>query len=169
MLALAVAGLTGCAPFNQVRLQSGSLGFLKQQQIINVEYDYTQAPDSLAWLDSRATRFQPKFEELLNKQLADKSRLRFAPAPESAYTLVLKTQDLQPGWNAFISARPALLTAEAVFVETGSRANTLATVTLVNMTGMDAVGVAFDDRWRMQEAYAKAGKELGILIRKKIK
>ncbi len=169
MLVLAMIAFTGCVPINQVRLQSGSLAFLKQQQVINVEYDYTQAPGSLAWLDSRAARFQPKFEELLNKQFAEWSKLRFAAASDGGYTLVLKTQDVQPGWNAFISARPALLTAEAVFVESGSRANVVAKVSLVNMTGMDAAGVAFDDRWRIQEAYAKAGKELGILIRKKLK
>jgi hypothetical protein len=51
-----------------------------------------------------------------------------------------------------------------VFLETNNRANTVAVVKLVNEPGREAWS-GFD----MCEAYAKAGKDLGILIRGKIK
>lgn len=122
------------------------------------------------WMQDRPTRFQPKFEELLNKQMEDRSQsLRFGHYPDAPYTLVLHSLFLDPGWNAAIMMRPGLLTADANFVETQSHANTVASVRLENMTGMDAWGMAFDPDWRMQETYAKAGKELGILIYKKIR
>ena len=44
------------------------------------------------WQNNRATRFQPKFEQLLNKQLATRNvDLRFGNHPEAKYTLLLKT------------------------------------------------------------------------------
>lgn len=93
----------------------------------------------------------------------------FGAHRNARYTLVLKTKYLEPGWHAGIMAHPALLTAEAVFVETENRANSPATIALINMTGMDVMGVAYDEQWRMQESYAKAGKDLGAFIRKKVK
>jgi predicted RNA-binding protein YlxR (DUF448 family) len=50
-----------------------------------------------------------------------------------------------------------------VFVETNDRTNTVAVVQIEKMPGRGMW--AFD----MREAYAKAGKDLGILIRGKIK
>jgi hypothetical protein len=123
-----------------------------------------------AWIGNRASNFEPKFESLLNKQLEESPRpLQFGKHPDAPFTLIVESQYLEPGWNAAIAARPALLTANANFVETHNRANTVARVSLVNMTGIDPMGFAFDEAWRMQESYAKAGKELGILLRKKRK
>lgn len=123
-----------------------------------------------AWIGNRASKFEPKFESLLNKQLAQGPQpLQFGRHPDAPCTLIVESQYLEPGWNAAIAARPALLTADAIFVETQNRGNTVARVSLVNMTGMDPMGFAFDEAWRMQESYAKAGKELGILLRKTLK
>lgn len=199
---VATALMTGCGTFNQVRMQSGSFEFLKQQKTVNVEYDYEgmrvgkynkksvseqeyvdkkvaarnqKVPGSgdawrKAWVNDRTARFQPKFEELLTKRCREgNNQIEFGSHRDAPYTLVLKTQYLEPGYNVGISAQPALLTADAVFVETQNRANRVAAVSMVNMIGRDAMGFDFDAAWRMQESYAKGGKELGNLIKKKVK
>jgi hypothetical protein len=202
-LGLMVAGLaTGCTPLSKVHARSGSLGFLQNQQVVNLEYCYDglrvgqhgrkswSEEEHVAkkvaaaearnpghgelwrqeWIGNRASKFEPKFEILLNKQLAESRQpLKFGKYPDAPCTLIVETKFLEPGFHVAIAARPALLTADAVFVETHDRADTVARVSLVNMKGMDPMGFAYDEAWRMQESYAKAGKELGSFLRKKLK
>jgi hypothetical protein len=181
-----------------VKLTSGSLDVLKQETAVNVLYSYEgmgvgksgSEKDYVdkkvaelnqkevgrgdkwrqAWVDDRANRFQPKFENLLNKQLSGaKNPLTFGAHPDAKYTLILKTTFTEPGWNVAIARRPALISATVLLVETQNQTNPIATLTITKATGMDAWGVDYDTGYRLQESYAKAGKELGILIRKKIK
>jgi len=181
-----------------VKLNSGSLGFLKGETQVNVEYSYegmrvgkyareqdyvdktvadynTKEPGRgdrwrQAWVNDRASRFQPRFEDLLDHYLATgKSSLRFGSFKEAKYTLILRTTFTDTGYNVFISAKPAFIDAEAVFVETQNRANPLATLTITKSPGRSAGGVGWDTGARLQESYAKAGKELGIFISKKVK
>ena len=192
---------TGCA-YNKVRLQSGSLDFLKQQSVVNVAFSYDsvrvgrinhksvaeqeyidkkinnldqKSPGSgqawsQEWTGNRTLKFQPKFLQLLNKQFeGQKTALDFGMHPEAPYTMLLNTTYLEGGYNVGISARPALLSADVTFFETKNPAQTLAAISLVNLQGMDVMGYAYDAGWRMQESYAKAGKRLGALIRKKVR
>jgi hypothetical protein len=64
---------------------------------------------------------------------------------------------------------PAQIDADAVFVETQNRANPLATLTITKSPGQGAMGFDWDTGYRLQESYAKAGKELGIFISRKLK
>jgi len=178
-----------------LRLESGSVAFLKQERRVNLEYDYSglkagrTAKDCLPeqqfiarevarenekragggeswrqeWIGQRTVRFQPRFQEILNKQFAEGNvPLEFGAFREAKYTLILKTTMLTGSQN---SRGPVpCLTADAVFVETDNRTKTVALVKLVNVPGRDPWS-GFD----MREAYAKAGKDLGILIRGKIK
>lgn len=181
-----------------VALQSGHLDFLKQQRQINVEYsydgmrvgklareqdyvdkkvhDYNQKEPGRgdvwrsAWIGDRAARFQPKFELLLNNYANAKSAgLKFGEFKEAKYTLVLKTTFTEPGWNIFISAHPSLVSADAIFVETMNRNNPIAVVTITKATGQSAMGVDYDTGTRLQESYAKAGKELGKFLSRELK
>jgi hypothetical protein len=181
-----------------INLKSGSLVFLKGETQVNVEYsyegmsvgkfanerdyldkktaEYNQKEDGRgdrwrqSWVDDRAQKFQPKFEELLNRHLADrKSNLKFGNFKDAKYTLIFKTTFTEPGWNVTIMRRPALIDGEAVFVETQNRANPLATLTITKSPGRDFMGYDYETAYRIQEAYAKAGKELGIFISKKVK
>jgi hypothetical protein len=192
------SALTGCSPYNKLALKSGSLDFLRQEKQVNVAYSYdgmsvgkfVREQDYVdkkvaeynkkepgrgdkwreAWVNDRAARFQPKFETLLNHHVAEKLKdLKFGADPGAKYTLLLKTTALEPGYNVAISRRPALVSAEAIFCETQNRNNTVAVVSIEKATGMDFWGVDFDTGYRIQEAYAKAGKELGILIGKNLK
>ena len=191
VLLLSVSGLHA----QKMKLESGSLDFLKGATSVNIEYSYDsliigklsepayiekkvaemnkkEAGKGDQWLESwkhdRAARFQPKFEELLNKQFAErKADMKVGADPAAKYTLVLKTTIIEPGWNIGISRRDAEVSASAVFVETQNRATELAVVTISRAPGRDAMGYDFDGGWRVQEAYAKAGKELGGFICKK--
>jgi hypothetical protein len=198
ILLVAAAGFaTGCSPL-KISMKSGSLGFLKQEKQVNVEYsyegmrvgkfvneqeyidkkvaEYNQKEAGRgdqwrqAWLDDRTRRFQPHFEELLNKQFAGTSKdLKFGAYKDAKYTLILKTTFTEPGWNAAIMRSPAFIDVEASFLETQSRVNTLAVVTITKSPGADVWGFDFDAGQRLQESYAKAGKELGKFINKKTK
>jgi hypothetical protein len=173
----------------ETRIESGSVALLKQERRVNLEFDYTElkagrkAKECLPeqefiaqqvarenekhagrgeswrqeWLGQRTVRFQPRFQELLNKQFVEVNiPLEFGAFKDAKYTLILKTKTILTGSTS--------ITADAVFVETNNRANTVAVVKLIDMPGRDPW--AGSD---MREAYAKAGKELGILIRGKIK
>lgn len=192
----AISLITGCAP-RVATLQSGSLAFLKTERAVNVEYDYSkmsvgkfadeqayvdervselEAKEAgrgeewhRAWVDDRARRFQPKFETLLNEMVEQHDlSVRFGAYPEAKYTLLLKTTMTEPGWNVGIMRSPAYIDATATFVETQNRQNPAAVVMLKRSPGADAWGFDFDTGTRLQESYAKAGKELGKLIGDKL-
>jgi len=123
------------------------------------------------WVADRAERYQPKFEELLNRYLADrKSNLKFGSFKDAKYTLVLKTTFTEPGWVGLgLIRQSSLINADAVFMETQNRATPLAALTITKSPGFGAMGYDYDPAIRIQESYAKAGKELGIFLSKKNK
>jgi hypothetical protein len=179
----------------KLKLESGALDFLKDLDAVNVEYDYSsmtvgkltesayaegkvaelnkkEAGKGDQWLTSwkhdRAARFEPKFETLLNKQFSErKSALHFGAAPAAKYTVIVKTTAMEPGWNVGVMRHDAEVSVTATFVETQNRTTELAVVTVSKAPGRDAMGYDFDSGWRVSEAYAKAGKELGQFICKK--
>ena len=194
---LLLAGMTflSTSPLlaQSVKLTSGTLGFLKGQTTLNVEYSYEgmtvgkitedeyikknvsehnakEAGKGDKWLEAwkanRASRFQPKFEELLNKQF-QKSGLSAGKNPDAKYTLVLKTLNLEPGFNVAVMRMPAMISTQAELYETKDRTKQLALITILKAPGRDAMGYDFDVGYRLQEGYAKTGKELGALIVKK--
>lgn len=171
-----------------VRIKSGSLAFLKEEKRVNLEFDYSNmkvgrkpkdcVPEAefiarenqkvpghgdmwkREWVGS-VPNYQPKFQELLNKHVAGgNAPLEFGSFKDAKYTLVLKTTTVLTGTEGFMPT-PPFISADAVFVETSNRATPVAVVELEKMPG---VGAWAGD---MREAYAKAGKELGILIRRK--
>jgi hypothetical protein len=64
---------------------------------------------------------------------------------------------------------PAFIDGEALLVETAHKDKVLARVTVVKSPGRDAWGFDFETGVRLQEAYSKAGKELGQLVVKETK
>jgi len=179
----------------QLDLKSGSLDFLKQEKQINLEFVYDgmtvdklREEDYVAqkveernkqeagrgdrwrdeWIQNRAAKFQPKFQALLNKQFSSRKKpLQFGSFKDSKYTLILKTTFTEPGWHAGVINVPAYIDADAIFVETQNRAEVAAVITITKAPGWSEFD--FDVAKRIQESYAKAGKELGIFISKQIK
>ena len=186
------------ASAQDIKLQSGSLDFLKGEPALNLEYVYDglsvgkvteqayvdekvaeynkkEAGKGDAWLASwksdREKRFQPKFEELLNKQFTEKKiTLNAGAHPAAKFTLVVKTTNLEPGWNAAIMRRPAAVNTEMDVYATNARHQPLAVIPSLQAPGQAARGYDDDVGYRLQEGYAKTGKELGkFLIKKALK
>ena len=178
----------------RIELKSGNLDFLKGQKDINVEYvyddmtvgklkeedyvnkkvaDYNEKEAgkgdkwAVKWEEDRETRFQLKFEQLLNKYLEKSGVIVEQNNNETSYTLILKTTFTEPGFNIGIMRKPAFIDVEVVFVETENHDNILATIEIKKSPGADAMGYDFDTGTRIQEAYAKCGKELAKYLAKK--
>lgn len=81
--------------------------------------------------------------------------------------MVLKTTHLEPGWNAAVMRAPAEVSTQAEFFETADRGKSLGVITIARAPGRDAMGYDFDVGYRIQEGYAKTGKELGAFLYKK--
>ena len=192
-LAGLIAAFAVCVSAQDMKLQSGALAFLKGEKTLNVEYVYdgltvgkmteqayidkkveeankkeagTGDKWLVSWKADRAKRYQPKFEELLNKQLI-KTGLTVGANSAAKFTLVLKTTNLEPGWNAAVMRAPAGVSTEAAFYEGQDRGKPLAVITILKAPGRDAMGYDFDVGYRLQEGYAKTGKELGAFLYKK--
>lgn len=193
--AVALLALASSLSAQSVKLESGDLGFLKGETTLNVEFAYdgltvgkmteadyinkhvTEANAKAAgsgelwlekWKSDRTQRYEPKFAELMNKQFTDrKAALKLDRDPAAKYTLVLKTTNLDPGFNVGIMRAPAAVSTTAEFYDRKDRSKTLAVVTILKAPGRDGMGYDFDAGYRLQEGYAKTGKELGGLICKK--
>jgi hypothetical protein len=114
-----------------------------------------------AWVNDRKERFEPKFRELFSEYAGMSTVAEDAP-----YTLIFKTTKTEPGWNIGISRVPAYIDAEAWIVKSDSPDKAIAKITIAKSPGRDAFGADFETGARLQESYAKAGKELGAFIKK---
>lgn len=115
------------------------------------------------WVEDRANRYQPKFNELFT------DRTKMSTNDEAAkYTLIFKTTSIEPGFNVGVMRQNAYIDGEAWIVETANKDKVIAKITILNSPGGTAFGYDFDTGVRISEAYAKAGKEIGHMINKKI-
>jgi hypothetical protein len=88
---------------------------------------------------------------------------------ESAqYTLIFKTTKTEPGFNIGVTSKPAFIDGEAWLVESKNPSNVIAKITILKALGRDVMGFDYETGARLQEAYSKAGKELGGFIRSRI-
>ena len=186
LLAVAIA-TNGLA--QKIKVTEGSLGVLKGQTSINTEFTYdhmsvgkfADEADYIAkkkeeynskeagrgdkweadWVGDRKERFEPQFRELFAKY-SDMSTVD----ANAKYTLIFKTTKTEPGWNIGISRSPAYIDAEVWIVETQSPDKVVTKATITKSPGRDAMGYDYDTGSRIQEAYAKAGKELGAMVKK---
>lgn len=131
----------------KIKVTSGDLKFLKKQKNINILYDYSEmgvgkyeyeedyVHDRVlklngkeagkgdewkaAWIADRKERFEPSFEELINKALAKRGVI-VGNFENSEYTLILKTTFTEPGFNVGVVRKNAYTNMEAFFVKTGT-------------------------------------------------
>lgn len=169
----------------KIKLQEGSLDALKNEKVLNVQYEYqnmgvgkfTDEADYVAkktteynekeagrgdqwakgWVADRKNRYEPNFEELFNKY----NKFEIGNHPDAKYTLIFKTLFTEPGYNIYISRKNALIHGEAWIVETASPQNVIAKYSVKKSPGRTFGGYDFDTGLRIQEAYAAAGKALG--------
>lgn len=117
-----------------------------------------------AWKADRKDRFEPQFRELFSKH----SNMSLVDE-KSPYKLIFKTTRTEPGWNIGITRVPAFIDGEAWIVDAKDASKVIAKISILKSPGQDAWGADFETGARLQEAYAKAGKELGGFIKSKSK
>ncbi len=119
-----------------------------------------------AWVDDRKHRFLGKFEELLNKNFEGTDTEARNAFKETKYVMNVHTTWTEPGYNIGISKRPAKINLIITISEVASE-DELVAITLDGAPGKTFGYGDFDTGVRIQEAYAKAGKELAQFIVKK--
>ena len=117
-----------------------------------------------AWIDDRKDRFEPQFRELFAKHSG-----MSAVGENASYLLIFKTTRTEPGWNVGVMRVPAFIDGEAWIVDASNKSKVIAKISILKSPGRDAWGYDFETGARLQEAYAKAGKELGGFIKSKSK
>jgi len=172
----------------KIKVTEGSIDAIKNETVLNFEFTYdnmkvgkfdkeedyvvqkkeeynkkeagrgdTWAKD---WVDDRHFKFEPKFEELFAKY-GGKSKSK-----DAKYTMIFKTNFTEPGYNNGVWRKPAQIDGDVWIVETANKSNVIAKMTIEKSLGTIYGSFDFDTGVRIMEAYAKAGKELGIYISK---
>jgi hypothetical protein len=180
----------------RVDLKSGDVAVLSDQKTVNIEYDYSEfgvgkfateqeyldkkaaeynAKEAgkgdtwkKAWVDDRKNRFEPKFEELFNKGMADKGLQVVQSRPDAAYTLIVRTKFIEPGFNVGVMRKNAYVDYEVDLVESANKSTKVAQLNMRNVPGGQFGGFDFDTGVRIAESYAKAGKSLAAFLDKKL-
>lgn len=121
-----------------------------------------------AWQENKSNIYEPKFEELFNKSAGDNLN-GDRKKSNAKYTLIVHTLRMEPGWNIGISKMPASCDFEITIVETANPSAVKSRGMMKNIPGSQYGGFDFDVASRLQECYAKAGKDLGKKLGKAAK
>lgn len=193
LFAIAAFMLTASSLDAQVRVQKGDIKVLKGQKTVGIKFTYEKMgvgkfkneSDYLkkkvgeynekeagkgdawkeAWLNDRATRFEPKFLDLASKY-TEKLGLQFSTDPAGTkYTIIVNTDFTEPGFNVYVARKNAEIKTTITIVETG----TDKVVAKMSASGQGRTfgGNDWDTGVRLAEAYAKTGKEFGKYLSKK--
>lgn len=116
------------------------------------------------WYADRENRYHPKFLELISKYL-EKSDVTATHEGDAPVTMKVYTTFTEPGWNVGVMRKSALINMRIDFFTEG---NKIGEMTVLKSPGSGAMGYDFDAGLRISEAYAKAGKEVGKYLSKKV-
>lgn len=191
LLLLCAILVAGSISAQKITVKSGSLKDLKGVDKIKMVYDYsnvgvgdfTNEDDYIAkrmeeaekktpgsgpawkekWFADRAKQYEPKFEELLGKYLEN---VKLGKDVESDVVMNVHTTFIEPGFNVGVMRRPAFINLTITVTKAGAE---MAVVEILKSPGADAMGFDYDAAFRIQEAYAKAGKSFSSLIKKQTK
>lgn len=117
-----------------------------------------------AWKDDREARYHVKFEELFNKYLEGRG-VKGGRDIESGNVIKVYTKFIEPGFNVGVMRQNAYVSMNLVFFKDGKEVGQLS---VEKSPGGTAFGYDFDTGVRISEAYAKAGKEVGAYLAKKV-
>ncbi len=123
------------------------------------------------WTNDRKTRFEPKFHELFAKYMMDESQgggFTLVDGAEAKYVFNINTDFTEPGFNVGVMRQNAAisLSIDVVDSETGEK---IARILVENSSANSFTGMDFDTGYRIQECYAKAGRELAKFLIKNLK
>ncbi|MET3879316.1 hypothetical protein [Chitinophaga sp. OAE865] len=114
-----------------------------------------------SWFADREKHYEPSFIELF-KKYAD---ITLSKDSTPKYVMVVNTRFIEVGYNVAVSSRKAAINLD---VEIFDQANMKKSICKVMMDDMKGGKGQFATGLRIGDAYAKAGKELGKMISKKI-
>ena len=115
-----------------------------------------------AWKDDRETLYEPAF----TKEFERYGSLQ--PDPKSKYTLIFKTTNTEPGFNAGPFRHNAEISGEAWIVETANKSHVIAKISVINAPGGSFYENDFITDERIAAAYSEAGRGLGYYIKGKL-
>ncbi len=181
----------------RVEVKSGNVDVLSGQKILNIEYDYSsfgvgkfateqEYLDKKAgeynakeagkgdawkktWVDDRKDKYEPKFEELLNKGLAEKGIMAVHGNTGAKYTLIVHTKFVEPGFNVGVVRKNATVDFLFDLVESANKSNKVAEIAMSKVPGGQFGGFDYETGVRIAESYAKAGKTLASYLDKQLK
>lgn len=116
------------------------------------------------WVNDRKERFEPKFLELFDKYMGEKG---ITSGTEGAiYVIEINTDFTEPGWNVGVMRQNASvdLSCKVKRIDTGEQ---VASIKIRNASANNFWGTDFTAGYRVQETYAKAGRELAKFFIKK--
>ena len=176
-----------------IKVISGSNSAFANEKVMNIQFDYSsfsvgkfkteeeytsskvsdynsKEPGKgdkwlIGWRDARKTKYEPKFEELLNKELQDKG-IVYGANPSAKYTLTVKITFFEPGYNIGISSKPSYVSYEFIYAETANPSKEISKLSLEEVRGANITGLDFDVTMRVSESFAKGGKMLGNYLSK---
>ncbi|MDR3246929.1 MAG: penicillin-binding protein activator LpoB [Prevotellaceae bacterium] len=178
----------------KITVTFGSVDFIKKQKVIQfiytyknmtvgemleVEYvekkvsDYNQKDEGKGdhwkemWINDRTERYVPKFEELFVKNF-EKGIVVGNSDQGAKYRIVVNTDFTEPGFNVGVVRKSAAidLTCTVFNIATGEH---VATIEVPNSSAKNFLGLDFDTGFRIQECYAKAGRELAKFLINELK
>jgi hypothetical protein len=191
VIQLLISGL--CLNAQKIKVEKGSLDFLKGQKSLLVTFDYSnmgvgkfeKEEDYIAkksadynnseagkgdkwaevWKSDRATRYEPKFETLFNEYASKIRLVGNRTLTDAQFEMNIHTVFTEPGFNIGVTRKPAYIDVRVTFknISTGQEE---AVIMIENCPGRDAFGYDFDTGYRIEEAYAKLGKTLAGYIMK---
>ena len=174
--------------------KEGDLSFLKGVDKINIEYTYDDmkvgkyddeneyleervakrnekepgAGDEwrINWFKDRANRFEPKFNELFNNYLEKSGVSAGKDMSGAGATMRVHTYFTEPGFNVGVVRKSAMINAKLIFIDASGQE--MGSLDFTKVPGRDAMGYDFDTGYRIEEAYAKLGKEAAKFLAKKV-
>lgn len=175
----------------KITVKSGSLDGLKKGDVVTLSYVYdpmavgkfkdaneyikTKTKDynekepgrgdtwAKSWVGDRSERFEPNFEELLTEY----SKTIVYKDSGAKYQMEVHTTFTEPGFNVGVMRKNAYIDLIVTVKDQGGKE--VAVINVDNAPGRDWGGYDFDTGYRIEEAYAKAGKSLGIFLSKEVK
>jgi hypothetical protein len=124
------------------------------------------------WVNDRKERFEPKFLELFDKYMSDDSKDGgFLLSPDNGltkYVFNVNTSFTEPGFNIGIMRQNAAITLD-INVTDSATGELVARVIIENASANSFSGMDFDTGFRIQECYAKAGREFAKFLIKNLK
>ena len=118
-----------------------------------------------SWKGDRATRYEPKFEELINKYGEKAGISASRTATDAKFEVNVHTIFTEPGFNIGVVRKPAYINVIITFRDISS-GQEVAVLKVEDCPGQDATGYDFDTGVRIEESYAKLGKALAAFITK---